>query len=85
MTEFTMDDLRRILRACAGEATPGILDTDIVDVPFRDLGYDSLAQLELASQIGREYATSIPDDAAVALETPRAAIAYVNDRIAARV
>jgi acyl carrier protein len=82
--KFTLDDLRRILRACAGEAEPGSLDSDIVDVSFSDLGYDSLALLELASQIGREYDTSIPDDVAIALQTPGATIAYVNDRIAAR-
>jgi minimal PKS acyl carrier protein len=85
MTRFTLDDLRRILRACAGEAEFVDLDGDIGDVPFRDLGYDSLALLELASRVEREYGASIPGDAVVELETPQAAVMYVNDRIAAGV
>jgi act minimal PKS acyl carrier protein len=83
MSTFTIHDLRRILRACAGEEESVDLDADIDDVPFTDLGYDSLALLELASRVEREYGTAIPDDAAVAMTTPREAVVYVNDRIAA--
>jgi act minimal PKS acyl carrier protein len=83
MSAFTLDDLRRILRACAGEAESVDLDGDIADVAFSDLGYDSLALLELASRIEREYATSIPDDAAVEMRTPRTAVDYVNERLSA--
>jgi act minimal PKS acyl carrier protein len=85
MTEFTLDDLRRILRACAGEAESVDLDGNISDVPFGELGYDSLALLELAVRVEREFGASIPDDAAVAMRTPGMAVTYVNDRIAAAV
>ncbi len=81
MTQFTLDDLRRILREGAGDA--GTLDGDITDVPFTDLGYDSLAMLELSSRVEREYAVPIPDDAALAMRTPGAAVAYINDRLKA--
>jgi minimal PKS acyl carrier protein len=83
MTEFTLDDLRRILRAGAGDS--GALDGDIADVPFSELGYDSLAVLELASRVEREYDVSIPDDAVAEMRTPGAVMAYVNDRRATSV
>ena len=41
MTVFTLDDLRRILRACAGEEDSVDLDADIHDATFGELGYDS--------------------------------------------
>jgi act minimal PKS acyl carrier protein len=81
MKQFTLDDLRRILREGAGDA--GTLDTDITDVPYTDLGYDSLAVLELSSRIAREYQLSIPDDAAHAMPTPGATLAYINQRLKA--
>jgi act minimal PKS acyl carrier protein len=80
MSQFTLDDLRRILREGAGDS--GALDGDIADAIFSDLGYDSLALLELSSRVEREYHVSIPDDAALAMRTPAAAVAYVNDRLA---
>jgi act minimal PKS acyl carrier protein len=80
MTEFTLDDVRRILRVGVGDS--GELNGDIADVPFADLGYDSLAVLELSSRVEREYHVSIPDDAVLAMPTPSAAVAYINDRLA---
>ena len=56
---------------------------DITDVPFTDLGYDGLVMLELSSRVEREYAVPIPDDAALAMRTPGAAVAYINDRLKA--
>ena len=85
MREFTLDDLRRIMRACAGEAEAGALDGDIADVPFPDLGYDSLAMLETVSRVEREFGTSIPDGAVAEITTPRIAVDYVNARLTAGV
>jgi len=81
MTQFTLDDLCRIL--CEGAGDSGALDGDITDVTFTDLGYDSLALLELSSRVEREYGVSIPDGAALAMRTPAAALAYVNERLTA--
>lgn len=81
MREFTLDDLKRILRASGGEPDVTSLDGDIGDVTFGDLGYDSLAVLELASRVEDEYAVVVPDSAVQELPTPGAVIAFVNARL----
>lgn len=82
--EFTIADLERILRSTAGADE----DTDFGGagghVPFDDLGYDSLALLELASRVQREYAVPMPDDAPEHMTTPAGAIDYINSRLAER-
>jgi len=54
------------------------LDGDILDTDFDDLGYDSLALLETAARITREYQIVIDDDAAIA-RTPRELLQLVNN------
>ncbi|HEX6871577.1 MAG TPA: phosphopantetheine-binding protein [Micromonosporaceae bacterium] len=83
MAQFTLDDVRRIMRRCAGVDESVDLDADIHDIEFSDLGYDSLAILELATQIQNEYQVVIPDDAVSQMPTPRAAVEYVNARLSA--
>ncbi|RVX44143.1 act minimal PKS acyl carrier protein [Nonomuraea polychroma] len=82
MQEFTLEDLKQTLRAIAGQDEQVDLDGDIHDTPLADLGYDSLALLELASHLEKRYSVAIPDDAVHEMETPRAAIAYINARLA---
>ncbi|MCC5581459.1 MULTISPECIES: acyl carrier protein [Microtetraspora] len=82
MPEFTMEDLKQTLRAIAGEDEQVDLDGDISDVSLADLGYDSLALLELASQVEKRYGVVIPDDAVHEMVTPRATLAYINGRLA---
>ncbi|MGW2255606.1 acyl carrier protein [Kitasatospora sp. NPDC001660] len=83
MAQFTMEDLLRILRAGAGADERSESDgRDLADVPFVDLGYDSLALLELASRVEREYGFTIPDGEVGQKETPRQMIDYVNSRLA---
>ncbi|MDA3647668.1 acyl carrier protein [Saccharopolyspora indica] len=78
MAEFTLDDLKRALDADdeAAELTDGELDTS-----FDDLGYDSLALLELAGRVQRDHGTSMPDDAPDHMRTPRAALEFINARL----
>jgi act minimal PKS acyl carrier protein len=77
-TELTIADLKRVLRQVAGVDESVDLDSDIMDVDFGDLGYDSLALLETAAQIERECGVVMTDDAVVASDTPRALLALVN-------
>ncbi|HEX6345809.1 acyl carrier protein [Umezawaea sp.] len=79
---FTLDDLRRIMRTSVGVDAGVDLDSDISDVEFDGLGYDSLALLELAAQVRREYGVPIPDDAILEVPTPGRAVELINNRLA---
>jgi act minimal PKS acyl carrier protein len=76
-------DLLRILRQVAGSDEGIDLDgEDVSDVPLNELGYDSLAVLELAACTERVYAIRIPDSDLKNEMTPREVVAYVNARLA---
>lgn len=78
MATFTLEHLKAILLACSGQPYDGTLDGDVIDTPLRDLGYDSLAVLEVASAIQREFGFAVPDEAIELMETSRAILDYVN-------
>jgi act minimal PKS acyl carrier protein len=84
-TVIELEDLTRLLRECAGEEEGVDLDGDVLDVSFIELGYDSLALLQVTGRIQREYGVEVPDDAVADAETPRALLELVNaaDRAAA--
>ncbi|OLT12361.1 actinorhodin polyketide synthase [Pseudonocardia sp. CNS-139] len=75
---MTIDDLRTILVACAGAADDGVLDGDIRDVGFDELGYDSLALMETAARIKSEFGVVIPDERIAELRTPGEILDVVN-------
>lgn len=75
---ITLDDLRRILREGAGADEAVDLDSDILDAEFADLGYDSLALMETAARIHREYGITLDDEATLAATTPRELLSVVN-------
>lgn len=81
MTDFTLDDLRSIMRGSAGEDESVNLDGAIADSSFTDLGYDSLAVLEIMSQLAQRYGIRIPEEDAAELVTPAQAVTYVNSRM----
>lgn len=83
MARFSVDDIRRILRECAGEPDSMSLEDDISAVSFEEMGYDSLAVLEMAARIQQEFLVAIPDEVVVELPTPDAVVGYVGPRIAA--
>jgi act minimal PKS acyl carrier protein len=74
---MTIDDLRTILVACAGESD-GPLHDDIRDVDFDELGYDSLALMETAARIRSDFGVTIPDERIAELRTPREILDLVN-------
>ncbi|MFD7817156.1 acyl carrier protein [Streptomyces sp. NPDC059785] len=80
---MTLDDLRGTLIACAGEEESAALNGDILDMTFEDLGYDSLALMESASKIERDYGVALPEEAVADADTPRALLALVNSLTAA--
>ncbi|MEO3930634.1 acyl carrier protein [Micromonosporaceae bacterium B7E4] len=76
--DLDIDDLKRILRECAGADEKVTLEGDILDATFTDLGYDSLAVLETAGRIEREYGIKLDDDVVTSAETPRSLLEIVN-------
>ncbi len=81
MAQFTLNDLTAIVHECSGVTDGQTLDDASLDQPLRELGYDSLAVLEIASRIQREFSLSIPDEAIDQMTTARAIIDYVNDSL----
>ncbi|MFF1724869.1 acyl carrier protein [Streptomyces sviceus] len=77
MDELTLDGLREIMRDCVGTGESVNLDGDILNTAFTDLGYDSLAVLEVVTQVQGRLGVSIPDEALEELETPSSLIEYV--------
>jgi len=75
MSTFTLDDLRELLRRADEHAD---LDGDIANTQFVELGYDSLAVLEIASEIQRRFGVVVPDDAVLAMPTPAKAVEFIN-------
>ena len=75
---FTLPDLITMLRESAGEEEGVDLDGDVLDTPFIELGYDSLALLQVVGRIQRERGIEVPDDAVVDTESPRELLALIN-------
>ncbi|WP_405458086.1 acyl carrier protein [Streptomyces sp. NBC_00101] len=81
-SRFTLDDLKRILCEGSGAPEEGVLDGDILDTEFADIGYDSLALLETASRIEREYGIELDEDLIGDATTPRAFLDAVTGHFA---
>ncbi|WKD32277.1 acyl carrier protein [Streptomyces xanthophaeus] len=81
---LSLDEFTRILREAAGEDEAVDLSGDTADTPFTELGYDSLALLEVAGRIARDYGVSLADEELDAVETPRAFVDLVNEALSAR-
>jgi act minimal PKS chain-length factor (CLF/KS beta) len=77
MPSFTLDDLSRILRDSAGVA----LDPGNDDTPLADLGYESLAVLELAARVKNQYGVVLPEETVDVSQTPREILTAVNERL----
>jgi minimal PKS acyl carrier protein len=81
--QFTMDELQEILQSSIGMDEGVRLDAEQAETAFAELGYDSLAMLELASQIKHRIGVHITDEAALEeMATPRAAVEFVNRQLA---
>lgn len=85
MAAFSLNELKKIMRECAGEDESVNLDDDFEAVTFDDLGYDSLAVLETASRIQRTYGLKLGEEELAEITTPGALVVFVNDRLRERV
>jgi act minimal PKS acyl carrier protein len=80
MSTLDLDQLRTVMRQCAGVDEAMSLDGDILDVPYEHLGYDSLAVLAIGAQLEDRLGIRLPDEALQLLKTPRDTLDVV-DRI----
>lgn len=80
MNDFGIEDLNRLL---ASESTGGAeeLNESSLGEEFADLGYDSLALLELVSKVEREYGLKLPDNALENMLTPKSAVYYIGEKL----
>ena len=84
MDRLELTHLTALLRESAGEGEGTDLDGDVLDVPFLDLGYDSLALLQVTGIIERDYGVFLDEEALDEAETPRQYLDLVNRALAAR-
>nr|ADG86317.1 acyl carrier protein [Streptomyces sp. SANK 61196] len=82
-SSMTFDDLKAIMSRSTGELDGQELTEADLGTTFTEIGYDSLAVLEIASQIQREYGLQIPDEAIETMNTPKDVIDYVNTSLTA--
>ncbi|MFE2414305.1 acyl carrier protein [Kitasatospora sp. NPDC059408] len=75
---LSIEEFVRILRDSAGEDEAVDLSGDIADVPFTDLGYDSLALLEVTARVSRDYGVDLPDRDLDSVDTPQGFVDLVN-------
>ncbi len=78
MTTFTLQDLRELILASAGVTDGQEISEATADTTFLDLGYDSLALLDLVIQVQRKYEVAVSDDTAQSMTTPREAVDVIN-------
>ncbi|MFF4159687.1 acyl carrier protein [Streptomyces sp. NPDC001678] len=78
---FTIDELIRIMRECAGEDEAGDLTPDAADQDFDLLGYDSLALMAAAARVERELGVRLPEEELADTRTPAAFVALVNEEL----
>jgi minimal PKS acyl carrier protein len=75
---FDIADLTRILTEAAGGGDDLDFSGDAADTGFEELGYDSIAMLETAGRIEREFGVRLDDSAVTDALTPRAMVDLVN-------
>jgi acyl carrier protein len=73
------DDLKDKLRAIIAEVAE--IDDVPDDVPFRDLGIDSMMAIEIVAEVEREYKLSIPEDELEELTDLNAVLRKVQQKL----
>ncbi|MFB8751089.1 acyl carrier protein [Streptomyces parvulus] len=84
MDRLELNELTALLRTCAGEGEGIDLNGDVLDTPFVDLGYDSLALLQVTGIVERDHDITLDEEALDEAETPRQYLDLVNQALSAR-
>ncbi|NDU71449.1 actinorhodin polyketide synthase [Actinomadura sp. DSM 109109] len=75
---ITLTDLVTVLRACAGEDDGVDLGGDIAERAFTDLGYDSVAMMEVSARLVERLGLDIDEDGLLGLGTPAEMLRVLN-------
>ncbi|MFI9080849.1 acyl carrier protein [Streptomyces sioyaensis] len=78
-----LTELTNLLRTHAGVNEGVDLEGDVLDVPFDELGYDSLAILQVTGVIERDNQIQLSEDTVVEATTPRLLLEFINEQLGA--
>jgi minimal PKS acyl carrier protein len=78
MADLTVEELFEALIESAGDSELGIAPVDTLDVPFTEIGYDSLALMETAARISQRTGIPVDDEELLVAETPRQMLDLFN-------
>lgn len=78
MSTLTVEELFQALVESAGESEIEVAPADSLDVPFADIGYDSLALMETAARITKRTGVRVDDEELIDAETPRQLLNLFN-------
>jgi act minimal PKS acyl carrier protein len=81
MTRYRADQLTSLMISAAGKPEGGQQDGQLLNTTFTELGYDSLAVLEITGRIHKTWGIDIPESMAPDLQTPRLLLEYVNKTV----
>ncbi|MFI9005840.1 acyl carrier protein [Actinosynnema sp. NPDC053489] len=79
IVKFTLDDLNRIIETHID--IDGRVTEDALDIPYAELGMDSLGLVELAERINIAHHVPVPLDIIEEMRTPRLTVDYVNEHL----
>lgn len=77
MPSLTLENLKELMRSCGVDETTD-LDSDITQITFEELGYDSLALLEILAKIENTYGVRLAEDDLDRMRTPGELLNFVN-------
>jgi act minimal PKS acyl carrier protein len=77
MSTLTLETLKQLMRTC-GVSEETDLDSDITQVTFEELDYDSLALLQILAQIENRFGLRLSEDDLDKMRTPEALLNFVN-------
>jgi act minimal PKS acyl carrier protein len=83
VTTLVLQRLTELMAEC-GDRDPAsevALDDSIGEVPFEDLGFDSLSLFNMCLQIESTYSVQLALDDVLAAETPNGLIDLVNENL----
>ncbi|MGY0490681.1 acyl carrier protein [Streptomyces sp. WG-D5] len=84
MDRLQPNDLAVLLRDAAGGDEGAPLDEAALDTLFLDLGYDSLALLQVTGVVERDHDVTLDEEALDEARTPRQYLDLVNGALSAR-